>query len=179
MTTGVLERPAVTELYAETEAVARLTSVAGGIQDHSITVIENPSVHGFTGFLLSERLTRGHDELIPQRVIHYRVDAGNRPSSTGVYPWVRIRKGFDGGSYNFVQAEQFVLPNPSKRLYEVRFITPGDFFSVREMLGGGIGTAQKGVERIYELVAERSSIFSVDGRKLRMPEDYASFRVGR
>ncbi len=174
-TTGTAE--AVKELYAETETVARLTSVAGGIQDHSITVIENPSVHGFTGFLLSEHLTRGQDELIPQSVIHYRADAGNNPSSMGVYPWVRIRKGFGNGFYNFVQAGQFILPNPNARLYELRFIRPEDFSSVRNMLGGNRDVACKGVEQVYKLVAERSDVFRLVDGKLQMPDDYASLRL--
>ena len=64
------------ETEPELEIVVQKVAVSGGLEDSSLTVVENPSVEGYLGILLSRHYEEkyGHERL--GDVIHVRIDIG-------------------------------------------------------------------------------------------------------
>ncbi len=187
MVIGVLNRPRTsavteldTELFPETDPVARLSRIAGGIQDHSVTVIENPAYSGLTGFLVSQHFRKtSYGEIELSGVNHYRAGIDEaEPRFSRDHPNVRIRKGFDNFPYSFAESDGLLLPNASLMPYEICFISPDEFAEANRMMKDP-NRFKDGVIFVYQLVARKSDKFMLDGEKLSMPSNYASMIIGQ
>ena len=197
---GILNReepPASTSTELQLEPVAKEIRIGSGIKDGSITVIENPSLDGYVGLLLSKHFYEARfqwRDLID--VLYIRVDDKKRLRESREYGRVSIDKGFDNIPYNFVATDSgVILPAKSTLPYEICFISPDEYDHFHDELQKGPWETQEArglrrgrnvpetsnvehvVESMYKLLAQKVSTFSLDNGKLVLPRDYASLRA--
>ena len=137
----------------QSEPVSREIRIAGSQEDSSIAIIENPSLEGYIGILLSrEFYQRFHwRELID--VQHARVDGKYAVKELNRYDRVRIDKRFDPILCNFVAADRKVLPAPRRLPYEICFISNSEYYRFKIMLQNN--NIKEVVDSIYELFAKK------------------------
>ena len=102
-------------------------SISGPAQDRSITVIENPEVGGFYGYLFAGQLVQKPHATVFREAAYFRVEAaGMRIFDQQDLDQVETKKGFNPGehlNYDFLVANgRMVLPRPSEVPYQICFV---------------------------------------------------------
>ncbi len=166
--------------YPELEPVAEEVGVAASTQDNSITVIENPSLNGLLGILLSRHFDRQPLDKYLIDVRHIRVDDRDDIKEQRDHKRVRISMGvkYRGAEeiiYRHVSTEdEQRLPAPSLLPYRTCFLHADEF----DYLFSGLERDNKAAIRtMYRLLAINDPLFSFRRGKLVLPDGYANLRL--
>lgn len=100
-------------------------------QDHSITVIENPSIGGFIGYLFARHFTEEQTTKRFTDTTYFRINLRDFSflAGRGNYPEVYLEKGLSPKEHArcdflLVRSLGIILPRPTLIPYEIGFLEP-------------------------------------------------------
>lgn len=193
---AILDRPptAPTETEPVLHPVGSQMEVAGGTEDGSVTVIENPDLTGNTGILVSRSFFESRTGRRLTGVLHLRVDRKFIIREQEEYPLVTLAQTRAQGDLYAVLAGDKILPSLSRRPFIICFTsskrTPGlapEVFNPREDYERWYrelskrGDRTEAIKGLYKfLVGKKYPEFRLDKTgNLELPVDYAVVEVAR
>ena len=178
--TGVAEPPPK-QTFPVLEPVTRRLTVAGGVQDGCISVIENPSLDGYIGLILARHYSEARR--MPVRftdVLHIRFNS--ELNSAGVDHFNEVISDMERATmdYYFVTADSGrSLPAQSIMQYKVCFIRPEVYDTLSNVFNAARGNADRvrmALGKVYKIFAA-NKIFCLKEGALELPESYARLRM--
>lgn len=182
----IIEEAVLTMTEPVLQEFPRELRIGGTTQDNSITVVENPRVEGYIGYLFAGHFVETKTTRCLTDTTYFRINLGSFNLIRENYSRVYLEKGFSPAEYArcdflLVRSINKILPRPTIRPYEIGFLEPDLYNKHLEDLKHSLN-----VERVlYEInsdLAARIRSFGLDHGSglLILPENYATldFSVG-
>lgn len=182
---AVLDRPQPsTATEPVLQPVSAEMAVAGGTEDSSVTVIENPALSGLTGLLISRSFFESSSGRILRGALHLRIDRSRNVKSQEEYPLLALAERRGQANLWAVLAVNHIfpdiLPSLSTRPYIICFISPEDYKKWHGVLSKR-GDRAEAIKELYKFLAEtKYPDFKLNEEgNLALPPDYAAVEMVR